>query len=103
LIEVGDKVLKKIDAWSRVHDTGHSVAVRENLIICRMFVSLVYCAESTVRWFVVREKHYWMTADSADKSKLTGPCLVSLNSPPNFTIQKEDSLSHQNIGKCMEY
>jgi hypothetical protein len=36
--------------------------------------SLVYCAESTVRWFVVREKHCWMTADSADKSKRTG-CL----------------------------
>jgi hypothetical protein len=36
-----------------------------------LFVSLVYCAESTVRWFVVREKHCWMTADSADKSKRT--------------------------------
>jgi hypothetical protein len=21
----------------------------------------------------------------------------------NFTMQKEDSLSHQNVGKCMEY
>jgi hypothetical protein len=30
-----------------------------------LFVSLVYCAESTVRWFVVREKHCWMAADSA--------------------------------------
>jgi hypothetical protein len=37
-----------------------------------LFVSLVYCAESTVRWFVVREKYCWMTADSADKSKRTG-------------------------------
>jgi hypothetical protein len=37
-----------------------------------LFVSLVYCAESTVRWFVVREKHCWMDADSADKSKRTG-------------------------------
>jgi hypothetical protein len=37
-----------------------------------MFVSLVYCAESTVHWFVVREKHCWMTADCADKSKRTG-------------------------------
>jgi hypothetical protein len=37
-----------------------------------LFVSLVYCAESTVRWFVVREKHRWMAADSADKSKRTG-------------------------------
>jgi predicted metal-binding protein len=41
-----------------------------------MFVSLVYCAESTVRWFVVREKHCWMAADSADKSKRTGRSLV---------------------------
>jgi hypothetical protein len=40
--------------------------------IFSMFVSLVYCAESTVRWFVVREKHCWMAADSADKSKRTG-------------------------------
>jgi hypothetical protein len=39
---------------------------------CGMFVSLVYCAESTVRWFVVREKYCWMAADSADKSKRTG-------------------------------
>jgi hypothetical protein len=37
-----------------------------------LFVSLVYCAESTVRWFVVREKHCWMATDSADKSKRTG-------------------------------
>jgi hypothetical protein len=36
-----------------------------------LFVSLVYCAESTVRWFVAREKHCWMAADSADKSKRT--------------------------------
>jgi hypothetical protein len=27
----------------------------------------------------------------------------SPNSPQNFTMQKEDSLSHQNVGKCMEY
>jgi hypothetical protein len=37
-----------------------------------LFVSLVYCAENIVRWFVVREKHCWMAADSADKSKRTG-------------------------------
>jgi hypothetical protein len=36
-----------------------------------LFVSLVYYVENTVRWFVVREKHYWMAADSADKSKQT--------------------------------
>jgi hypothetical protein len=42
-----------------------------------LFVSLVYCAESTVRWFVVREKHCWMVADSADKSKRTGRLSLS--------------------------
>jgi hypothetical protein len=31
------------------------------------------------------------------------PDNISLNSPPNSTIQKEDSPSHQNVGKCMEY
>jgi hypothetical protein len=30
-----------------------------------MFVSLIYCAESTVRWFIMRKKHCWMAADSA--------------------------------------
>jgi hypothetical protein len=43
-----------------------------------MFVSLVYCAKSTVRWFVVRGKHCWMAADSADKSKRTGRKLTWL-------------------------
>jgi hypothetical protein len=28
--------------------------------------------ESTVRWFVVREKHCWMAADSADMLKQLG-------------------------------
>jgi hypothetical protein len=42
------------------------------MMIDSLFVSLVYYAESTVRWFVVREKHCWMAADSADKSKRTG-------------------------------
>jgi hypothetical protein len=37
-----------------------------------LFVSLVYCAENTVCWFVVREKYYWMAADSADPAKRTG-------------------------------
>jgi hypothetical protein len=36
-----------------------------------LFVSLVYCAEITVRWFIVREKHCCMAADSGDKSKRT--------------------------------
>jgi hypothetical protein len=40
-----------------------------------LFVSLVYCAESTVCWFVVRKKHCWMAADCADKSKRTGRYL----------------------------
>jgi hypothetical protein len=39
---------------------------------------LVYCAESTARWFVVREKHCWMAADSADKSKRTGGNFATL-------------------------
>jgi hypothetical protein len=26
-------------------------------------------AESTVRWFILREKHYWMATDSADPAK----------------------------------
>jgi hypothetical protein len=42
-----------------------------------LFVSLVDYAESTVRWFVVREKHCWMAADSADKSKRTGRKILS--------------------------
>jgi hypothetical protein len=52
-----------------------------------LFVSPVYCAESTVRWFIVREKHCWMAADSADKSKRTG-CkymLAVLPIYPDFT------------------
>jgi hypothetical protein len=32
----------------------------------------------------------------------TEACLVPLFSP-NFTVQKENSPSHQNVGKCMEY
>jgi hypothetical protein len=43
-----------------------------------LFVSLVYCAENTIRWFVVREKHCWMATDSADKSKRTGRQLLRL-------------------------
>jgi hypothetical protein len=34
-------------------------------------------AESTVRWFIVREKHCWMAADSAHKSKRTGCEMLS--------------------------
>jgi hypothetical protein len=58
-----------------------------------LFVSLVYCAESTVRWFVVREKHCWMAADSADKFKRTG-CKAVFTS---FKIPKilQDSPSHR--------
>jgi hypothetical protein len=35
-------------------------------------------AESTVRWFVVREKHCWMAANSADKLKRTRHKLLAL-------------------------
>jgi hypothetical protein len=51
-----------------------------------LFVSLVYCAESTVRWFVVREKHCWMAADSADKSKRTG--CMNVDGKANKVISK---------------
>jgi hypothetical protein len=41
---------------------------------------------------------------AADESGmfLSEPWLVPQFSP-NFTMQKEDSPSHQNVGKCMEY
>jgi hypothetical protein len=65
----------------------NSVIVSSDRIVCSilfemstLFVSLVYCVESTVRWFVMRENHYWMAADSADKSKRTGWRLI-LNLP----------------------
>jgi hypothetical membrane protein len=32
----------------------------------------IIVAESTVRWFIVREKHCWMAADSAEPAKRTG-------------------------------
>jgi hypothetical protein len=42
-------------------------------------------------------------ADSAPRDEVDfSPCLVRRFSP-NFTMQKEDFLSHQNVGKCMEY
>jgi hypothetical protein len=31
----------------------------------------IVVAESIVRWFIVREKHYWMVVDSADMFKRT--------------------------------
>jgi hypothetical protein len=52
------------------------IASLQAVAIGSLFVSLVYCAESTVRWFVVREKHCWMAADCADKSKRTGDGLM---------------------------
>jgi hypothetical protein len=56
-------------SWERsTRDRGEGA----HTLSCTLFVSLVYCAESTVRWFVVRQKHCWMVADSADKSKRTG-------------------------------
>jgi hypothetical protein len=35
--------------------------------------------------------------------KLAQALFSSQISPPNFTMQKEDSLSHQNTGTYMEY
>jgi hypothetical protein len=32
----------------------------------------IIVAESTVHWFIVREKHCWMTADLAEAAKRTG-------------------------------
>jgi hypothetical protein len=58
--------------WRIMGETAVGRTCLLGLPIDGLFVSLVYCAESTVRWFVVREKHCWMTADSADKSKRTG-------------------------------
>jgi hypothetical protein len=37
-----------------------------------------FTVESTVRWFIVREKHCWIAADSADKSKRTGCIILAL-------------------------
>jgi hypothetical protein len=36
----------------------------------------IVVAESTVRWFIVREKHCWMAADSADMLKRTRRVLL---------------------------
>jgi hypothetical protein len=44
---------------SSKHTKGIAVHVALLLNICSLFVSLVYCAESTVRGFVVREKYCW--------------------------------------------
>jgi hypothetical protein len=60
-----------------------------------MFVSLVYCAESTVRWFVVREKHCWMAADSADKSKRTGRWALLLLHADGRRYQKKKKKATQ--------
>jgi hypothetical protein len=45
-----------------------------------LFVLLIYYAESTVHWFVVREKYCWMAADSADKFKRIGRLSISVRS-----------------------
>jgi hypothetical protein len=66
-----------------------------------LFVSLVYCAESTVRWFVVREKHCWMAADSADKSKRTGrkPFRVSFGTARMVLHHQAEKLEDSAVGK----
>jgi hypothetical protein len=68
-----------------------------------LFVSLVYCAESTVCWFVVREKHCWMAADSADKSKRTGSrrlliLLISQNCSLMFVSPRCGGRRHKGTG-----
>jgi hypothetical protein len=60
-----------------------------------MFVSLVYCAESTVRWFVVREKHCWMAADSADNSKEQGGASITCQIAK---LSRSSSLCHRRAG-----
>jgi hypothetical protein len=66
--------------WSEFMSHAHTSYNNSYVaIICSLFVSLVYCAESTVRWFVVREKHCWMAVDCADKSKRTGWWLLRYN------------------------
>jgi hypothetical protein len=69
-----------------------------------LFVSLVYCAESTVRWFVVREKHCWIAADSADKSKRTGRLTTHLTRNNSRSLNedgKEDrSCPHGQLMGC---
>jgi hypothetical protein len=39
-------------------------------------------AESTVRWFIVREKHCWMAADLAEPAKRTrfGSFAITIDS-----------------------
>jgi hypothetical protein len=54
-----------------------------------LLLSGIYCLYQYLKFWVVVEGYR--------------PLFSSPNSPPNFTMQKEDSLSHQNIGKCMEY
>jgi hypothetical protein len=39
----------------------------------------IIVAESIVRWFIVREKHCWMTADSAEPAKRIGCVSVSVS------------------------
>jgi hypothetical protein len=49
---------------------GNSLPLHNHLAPCSFRWFTV--AESTVHWFIVREKHCWMTADSADPAKQTG-------------------------------
>jgi hypothetical protein len=57
-------------------------------------------AESTVRWFVVREKHCWMTADLADKLKRTRRAFFFTSHLTSNTIERflyfflDDELGH---------
>jgi hypothetical protein len=63
-----------------------------------LFVSLVYCAESTVRWFIVREKHCWIAADSADKSKRTGHSSLPPK-PDRSGRMRDEVVTAENAGR----
>jgi hypothetical protein len=43
------------------------------------------------------------TLGASTIAKLTLPLFSSQFHHPNFTMQKGDSPSHQNVGKCMKY
>jgi hypothetical protein len=48
-----------------------AVALKAELLPACSFRWIIV-AESTVRWFIVREKHCWMAADLAEPAKRTG-------------------------------
>jgi hypothetical protein len=57
---------------------------------------------AATRGIVMGTSHQYKEHAKIIQVEILGPRLVPQFSP-NFTIQKEDFPSHQNIGKCMEY